>query len=247
MQKTLTCLVITALALALLLIGCRADTPSYDDASAEEIFAAAEEAMADVGSFVSVHEWTLGDETTTIETELQDGQNYRRVLTVSDEGDPHPRLGPSEVAVVEGQRFAPGPYQGSGSPPAYRLPHDLFDLKRLDDATLDGTRVYHLRGTRPPNDEVTDEAPSGITTFRTSHWTFDLFIDATTLLLVRSEGMVEVSITTARGDDPVEERIYDGLSTTTYSRFGDAFRIVPPPATPTSTPLPTATPTPTPR
>lgn len=242
-QKAIAILVAVTLAVALLAVACRAGAPSYDDATAEKIFAAAEEAMRRVGSFASLHEWTIGTETVTRKNELQDEQNYRSTLTVSDEGAPHPRMGPWEVAVVDGERFAPQAYKGSGSPPTYTLPDDLYDLERLDDATLDDTRVYHLRGTRLPDEETT----SGITTVRTSHWTFDLFIDAATLLLVRSEARAAITIATTPEDRQAEEHTYEGFSTTTYSRFGEAFRIVPPPPTPTPTPLPTATPTPMPR
>ena len=231
------------LAVALLTVACRADTPSYDDANAEEIFAAAEAAMAGVGSFASVHQWVMGDQTVTRKTELQDEQNYRRTLTMSYEEAPDVStvyFGPFSVVVVDGERFALEGYQGLESPPRYLLPDDLYDLERLDDAMLDGTRVHHLRGTRPPNEETT----SGIITERTSHWTLDLYIDTTTLLLVRSEARAAITITTTPEDRLAEERTYDGLSVSTYSRFGEAFRIVPPAPTPTPTPRPTATPTP---
>ena len=241
--KAIAILAAAALVVALLAAACRADTPSYDDATAEEIFAAAGAAMAEVGSFASVHEWIMGGQTITTESELMDAQNYRRTLTISYEGAPHIAVGPFDVVVVHGERFAPEDYTGLGSPPRYNLSDDLYALERLNDATLDDIPVYHLQGTRPPNEEET----FGVNTIRTSPWTRDLFIDANTLLLVRSEARAAITITTTPEDRPAEEQTYDGLSTATYSRFGEAFLIVPPPATPTPTPLPTPTPTPTPR
>ena len=153
MGQTFTRLVIAALALALLPIGCRADTPSFDDATAEEILAAAEAAMAKVGSFACATETTYGSgdswDTITIESQFRDGQNYRKSMSVHIPGVPF--VGPSEFAMVRGKVYLVEPEGGITSAevsttPTYSLPDDVTGLERLDDETLDAMRVYHLRG-----------------------------------------------------------------------------------------------------
>ena len=204
--------------------------PSFDDASAEEMFAAAAEAMAKVGSFACALETTFGElggewDTITIESEFRDAQNYRRSMSVHIPSVPF--AGPSEFALVRGKAYRAEPEGAISSAeisalPTYNLPADVTGLERLAGETLEGLRVYHLRGTRPTGDG-------------TSVWTVDLFIDAATLLLVRSETGGTVYVANA-------DRRIGALSTSAYSRFGEDFDIVPP--DPASTPTPDPTPTP---
>ena len=219
---------------AALAAACGGPEPSPIDSasSAEEILAEAEAAMAQVESFASVHEWTWGGtETVTTENELQDERNYRKTRSVSTEGVLI--IGPSEVAVVDGETFWNSADTWSDSPPTYTLPSNLGDLERLVDTTLDGARVHHLRGARP-SDEPNE---SGVTT---STWTFDMLIDADTLLLVRSEG--RTTLTFPPQGVSTEEQSFEGFSVAAYSRFGENFNIVPPGPTPTPVPDPTPTP-----
>ena len=136
---------------AALAAACGGPEPSPIDSasSAEEILAEAEAAMAQVESFASVYEWTIGDtETVTTENEFQDERNYRKTRSMSTEGVLF--IGPSEVAVVDGETFWNSADTWSDSPPAYAFPSDLGDIERLDDTMLEGARVHHLRGSRPP-------------------------------------------------------------------------------------------------
>ena len=223
---------------AALAAACGGPEPSPIDSasSAEEILAEAEAAMAQVESFASVYEWTIGDtETVTTENEFQDERNYRKTRSMSTEGVLF--IGPSEVAVVDGETFWNSADTWSDSPPAYAFPSDLGDIERLDDTMLEGARVHHLRGSRPPSG-LTE---SGVTT---SDWTFDMLIDADTLLLVRSEG--RTTLTFPPQGASTEEQSFEGFSVAAYGRFGEDFNIVPPGPTPTPTPDPTPTPRPSP-
>ena len=234
MQKTSAVLLVAALAVVLLTAACRAGAPSYDDASAEEIFAAAEAAVGKVDSFAYVHEWTWGGtEMVTTTNELQDERNYRKTRSAYSRGVLI--VGPSEVAVVDGETFWNSADTWSDSPPTYALPANLSNLQRLGDETPDGARVYHLQGTQPSSTPASSEV-------EVSTWTIDLFIDAETLLLVRSEGRTTITYFPPQGDSS-EGRDHEGLAVATYGRFGEDFDIVPPGPTPT----PAADPTPTPR
>ena len=230
MQKCLLVLVAATLALVLLPLGCRADTPSYDNATAEEILAAAEEAMAEVGSFVSVLETTYGFanqqewDTIEIESEFRDTQNYRKRMSVRTPGAP--LSGPSEFALVGGEVYLSGPedaIRGNAltALPVYGPLPELANLERLDDETLEDIRAYRLRGT------LTHEPAD-------TFITVDLFIDSKTLLLFRLDGE-----TNAYVESP--DLHIQSHSTITYSRFNEDIVIVPP--APASTPTPDPTPT----
>ncbi len=123
MQKALAIPAVAALAIAVFAAACRADTLPFDDASAGEILAATEEAMAKVESFAVVYvgtSWSLGI-TVTVESELQDEQNYRNIKNASRAGVPFVT---QEAVVVDGEVYLNGPEDipGADYPPTYSLP-----------------------------------------------------------------------------------------------------------------------------
>lgn len=231
MRKAPIALAIAALAVSLIPIACRADAPSYDDAGAEEVLAAAEAAMAEVDSFAHAMEFSYGTgdrqgwDTIQIASEFQDAQNYRKRMSVRIPGTPSP--GPSDFALVDGESYLSEP-EGAirnnllTAPPTYNPPHDMAGIERVDDEMLDGVRVYRLRGTWQPG--------AGLAPI-----TVDLFIDTETLLLLRLDSR---SITYVASADLAIE----SLSTSVFSRFNEDFDIVPPDPAPTPTPDPTPTP-----